>query len=80
LEVPHVHANIQLERLRLKPAMTMSMQVDRALAHVPPGSERIVADFANTLTIRPVAIRAIPSGDTPQTTTMPWTILIVKRS
>src|SRR5215472_12406617 len=42
-EIPYIHANIELARQRLQSAVAMAMQIDRALTHVAPSSEWVVA-------------------------------------
>jgi hypothetical protein len=43
-EIPNIDANIELSRQWLQPAVAMPVEVDRALSHVAPRSEWVVAE------------------------------------
>ena len=43
-KVPYIHPNVELPTERLQSAVAVTMQIDRALTHVPPSSERIVTE------------------------------------
>jgi hypothetical protein len=42
-EIPNLDPYVKLARQRLQPAVTVAMQIDPALAHIPPGPEWVVA-------------------------------------
>jgi hypothetical protein len=43
-ESPHVHPDIELPRQRFQSSVAVAVQIDRPLAHAPPGAERVMAE------------------------------------